>query len=42
MSHSLFEIFSLLNEEWLWPPGIVRENSLRVPATKCRFLSFRG
>ena len=30
IGYSLFWIFSLLNEEWVWPPGMVRENSFCV------------
>jgi len=30
IGYSLFWIFSLLNEEWMWPPGMVRENSFCV------------
>lgn len=30
IGYSLFWIFSLLNEERVWPPGMVRENSFCV------------
>lgn len=30
IGYSLFWIFSLLNEKWVWPPGMVRENSFCV------------